>query len=62
MGRRCTKCGSPYVTHRVDTSMGMSGDYYGYYEYKEWYRCRDCGHIEPVVQPDPSVNEDANHN
>lgn len=56
MGRRCSKCGSSYMTHYVGASMGVSGDYYGYYEYKEWYRCRDCGHIKSV-KPDKQTKE-----
>lgn len=57
MAHRCPKCQSPYVTHRVDTSMGLSGDYYGYYEHKEYYQCRECGHIEPVLPPDEQQEE-----
>ena len=45
---KCSKCGSPYMTHHRDTGMGVSGDNYGYYEHKEWYECNHCGHIEPV--------------
>ena len=53
---RCSKCGSPYMTRQACIGMGLSGEYYGYYEHKEWYKCNHCGHIEPA-KPDEQPKE-----
>ena len=57
---KCSKCGSPYMTHQTAIALGMSGDNYGYYEYKEWYKCNHCGHIEPA-KPDAQPIKETQH-